>query len=115
MAGYIIYLVIVCIAALILIGIGISQIKSSEPVGFYSGVKPPKEEQLRDMRAWNKKHGIMWSLYGASMIIAGFAGIVSMTCSTIAELVIAFGGPIIMIWYHSRLERLYLYHNPTGH
>lgn len=115
MAGYVIYLVIVCLTALILVGIGVSQVKSKEPVGFYSGVKPPKEEQLRDIEAWNKKHGTMWILYGTSMIIAGFAGIVNMTCSTIAELVIAFGGPVIMIWYHSKLEKSYLCHNPTGH
>ena len=115
MAGYVIYLVIVCITALILISICVSQVKSKEPVGFYSGVKPPKEEQLIAVEAWNKKHGTMWILYGASMVIAGFAGIVSMTCSTITELVIAFGGPVIMIWYHSKLERTYLHHGPTGY
>ena len=108
MSGYVIYLVIVCIAALILIGIGVSQVRSKDPVGFYSGVKPPKEEQLIDVEAWNKKHGTMWILYGASMVIAGFAGMVSMTCSTIAELTVAFGGPVIMIWYHSKLERAFL-------
>lgn len=115
MAGFVIYLVIVCIAAFILIGIGVSQVKSKEPVGFYSGVKPPKEEQLRDVEAWNKKHGTMWVLYGASMIIAGFAGAASMTCSTIAELAIAFGGPVIMIWYHGKLEKLYLCHDSISH
>ena len=115
MVGYVIYLVIVCVAALILIAIGVSQVKSKEPVGFYSGVKPPKEEQLIDVEAWNKKHGIMWILYGVSMMIAGFAGIFSMTCSTIAVLAVAFGGPVIMIWYHSKLEKLYLLYNSIGH
>lgn len=114
MAGYAIYLVIVCVAALTLIGIGVLQVRSKEPVGFYSGVKPPEKDQLRDVEAWNKKHGTMWILYGTSMMIAGFAGIASMTCSTIAELAVAFGGPVIMVWYHSKLEKSYLCHAPTG-
>lgn len=51
--------------AALMIGIGISQLRSKKPVGFYSGVKPPREDELSDVGAWNKKHGIMWIIYGA--------------------------------------------------
>lgn len=52
------------VCGLIMIIIGITQLYSKEPVGFYSGVKPPETEQLTDVKAWNKKHGIMWIIYG---------------------------------------------------
>ena len=49
MAGTIISGVIFCIVAMIMLGIGVSQLKSKEPVGFYTGEKPPKAEQLSDV------------------------------------------------------------------
>ena len=42
MAGTIISGVIVCIVAMIMLEIGVSQLKSKEPVGFYTGEKPRK-------------------------------------------------------------------------
>ncbi len=59
---------IVVFTALIMIVIGIVQIKSKNPVGFYSGKKPPKKEDLVDVTLWNKKHGKMWIIYGLAMI-----------------------------------------------
>jgi hypothetical protein len=32
-----------------MIGIGVSQLKSRAPVGFYTGEKPPTEEELTDV------------------------------------------------------------------
>lgn len=33
--------------AFIMIGIGISQFRSTDPVGFYNGEKPPKKKNLQ--------------------------------------------------------------------
>ncbi len=68
MAGTIISGMIFCIVAMIMLGIGVSQLKSKEPVGFYTGEKPPKVEQLSDVNSWNKKHGVMWIIYGICII-----------------------------------------------
>ena len=57
MAEYIISLVIFSLVTIVMIIIGISQMRSKKPVGFYSGEKPPREEELSDVVAWNKKHG----------------------------------------------------------
>ena len=73
MAGTIISGVIFCIVAMIMLGIGVSQLKSKEPVGFYTGEKPPKVDQLSDVNSWNKKHGVMWIIYGWLIIITQFA------------------------------------------
>lgn len=68
MAETIISGVIVCIVAMIMLGIGVSQLKSKEPVGFYTGENPPKVDQLSDVNSWNKKHGVMWIIYGICII-----------------------------------------------
>lgn len=52
------------LAALLMISIGVSQLKNQEPVGFYSGEKPPNKDELTHVISWNKKHGTMWVLYG---------------------------------------------------
>ena len=112
MAEYIIYLVIMCLTALVMIGIGVSQLKSRKPVGFFTGVKLPEEKELRDVEAWNRKHGIMWILYGCVLIACGFVPIAgAYGCDDvlllIVELVIIIGGIFAMMLYHVRLEKMY--------
>ena len=63
--GLVIYLAV----ASFMIGIGISQLRSKKPVDFYSGEKPPGEEELSDVKAWNQKHGQMWVLYGLIILV----------------------------------------------
>ena len=73
-AASIITFIIFFIVAMIMIGLGIFQLKSTSPVGFYSGEKPPREEELTDVKAWNKKHGMMWLIYGIIIMISYFVG-----------------------------------------
>lgn len=104
-APEIITLFIYFIVAALMMGIGISQLRSTLPVAFYSGEKPPKEDELTDVQAWNKKHGMMWLIYGMIIIVSYFAGYIlgdSILC------IIPFCGGlivpvIIMIWYHHKL------------
>ena len=108
-AAGIMTLVIFLIVAGMMIGIGISQLRSTSPVGFYSGEKPPAENELTDVQAWNKKHGMMWLVYGIIIIISYFVGYIM--GHTILCLIPFCGGlivpVIIMIWYHHRLIRKY--------
>ena len=96
-------------AAAIMVGIGISQLKSSKPVGFYTGEKAPKEDEITDVKAWNKKHGLMWLIYGG-IIITGF-GIGTTLGDSLWCLIPMLGGILlplpVMIWYHHRLIQLY--------
>ena len=113
MAGSIIYLTVLCLTAAVMIGIGVSQYKSRKPVGFYTGVKPPEEKSLRDVEAWNRKHGIMWIVYGGVIIGCGLVSLIAgvIGCDsvflTMAECAVMVGGVFVMMWYHVRLERLY--------
>ena len=92
-----------------MVGIGISQLKSRKPVGFYTGEKPSKEDEITDVRAWNKKHGLMWLIYGG-IIITGF-GIGTTLGDSLWCLIPMLGGILlplpVMIWYHHRLIQLY--------
>lgn len=95
--------------AALMIGIGISQLRSKKPVGFYSGVKPPPKDELSDVDAWNKKHGIMWVIYGIVILIIYALGI--MIGDNIYSALLTCGGLIfpvfIMMYYHHHLEKKY--------
>lgn len=102
-------LVIYLFVAAIMLGIGIVQLRSENPVAFYSGEKPPRPEELTDVDAWNKKHGRMWVIYGSIIIITGVIGM--LMGDTIWGILPTIGGVIIplpvMIWYHKKLEKQY--------
>lgn len=109
-AENIICFVIYALVALFMMGIGIVQLKSKDPVGFYSGEKPPKAENITDVKAWNKKHGMMWLIYGIVILISFFIG--AAIGDSIWAVLPMIGGLIIpvifMIWYHQQLKKKYL-------
>jgi len=109
MAETIMSIVVTFICVLPLLAVGILQYHSKAPVGFWAGKKPPEPEQVTDVRAYNRRHGIMWIAYGAGfflMFLTGlpFGGIAAAAASGLE----CFGGICLMIWYHSRLDRKYL-------
>lgn len=103
--------VIYLLVALVMVGIGVSQLKSRKPVGFYSGEKPFSAEQLSDVAMWNKKHGKMWIIYGMIIVLSGFAGtfLIGMDAAWQVILIPMVGGVVVpimwMIGYHERLIR----------
>ncbi len=109
MAEYIISLVIFLLVTVVMIIIGVSQIRSEKPVGFYTGEKPPREDELSDVVAWNKKHGYMWVIYGfiiiGSFVMASF--IKSETIAMVLLLSGIIGALPIMMLYHSHLKKKY--------
>lgn len=110
MAGTIISGVIFCVVALIMLGIGISQLMSKIPVGFYTGEKPPKMEQLSDVCAWNKKHGMMWIIYGVCIICSWICSVYigGDSIYSVIPLCIGMLHPIlVMVFFHHRLVKMY--------
>ena len=105
--GFSIYLLV----AAVMLGIGIFQYKSTKPVGFYSGEKPPLESELSDVGMWNKKHGMMWILYGVIIIVSYLLGLPFLMKDSIWCVVPMCGGILLplplMIWYHHKLIREY--------
>lgn len=96
--------------AAIFIGIGIHDIKSKKPVSFYTGEKPLEADQISDVDAWNRKHGIMWIIYGGIVAASWICGLFCKDSEWI--LIPYFGGlliPIIFIvMYHNKLKKQYI-------
>lgn len=108
--GYIIGFVVYLYCALIMVGIGLAQFKSKEPVAFYSGEKPPRREKLTDVSAWNKKHGKMWIVYGVIIMISYF---ISLMIGDSVWIVIPLCGGVVvplifMMRYHNKLKKEYM-------
>lgn len=112
-AELIMYIVIICGVGMIMLGIGIWQLRAKEPVAFYTGEIPPRPSQLSDVNMWNKKHGLMWALYGVAIIVSGLLALFmreSVVPSTLSMGVIILGIPV-MIFYHTHLRNKYLKEN----
>lgn len=109
MAETIITGVILGIVALIMFVIGVSQFNSKKPVGFYSGEKAPDINQLKDMKAWNRKHGLMWIVYGCCIVVAWVCGlIIGDSIIVLIPFTIGLVVPVIfMICYHKKLIKKY--------
>ena len=108
-AGLIISGIIFGLCALLMFGIGISQLKSKDPVGFYSGIEPPSREQLSDVDAWNKKHGAMWIIYGVCIIASWIIGLfMGDSVYTVIPYTVGLIVPIVfMVIYHHKLVKRY--------
>lgn len=108
MAEKIILFTNLLICAIPLIILGISQYKSADPVGFWTGKKPPAKEQITDVKAYNHKHGLMWILYGAGIMVCFFSMVfVGLETAMFLVLVECLGGIVAMIVYHNKLDRTY--------
>ena len=105
-----IYCIVMGICAMFMFGIGLVQIKSKKPVAFYSGEKPTLEEKVKDIENWNKKHGIMWILYGIAIVIGIVGGLI---VGDSPLLVVIYCGSlllpiVIMMLYHKKLVKDYI-------
>lgn len=109
MVGVMISGIVFGLCAAVMIGIGIAQMKSAEPVGFYSGGEAPKAAEITDVAAWNRKHGAMWILYGIGLVLAWVCGlIVGESLWVLAPLFVFPLLPIPgMVFYHHRLMKRY--------
>ena len=60
--------VIWSITSAVMLGIGIWSYRSKEPVGFFSGVKPP---EVKDTKKYNHAVAILWFVYAVLLEILG--------------------------------------------
>jgi len=111
MQDYSVGVVIVTLVGLVMVVIGVCQwIKRDEPVGFYNLTSPPRKEDITDVSEWNKKHGVIWILYGLCIELGFWAGY-SVKGSAL-EVLFMLGGVLIplpfMVMRHKRLEKRYI-------
>ena len=97
------------ICALVMICIGVSDLLKKTPCGFYTGEEELTNDDITDVKAWNRKHGIMWILYGVMIMIAWVLGcLAGETLFSVAVYCLGVLAPIpIMIMYHKKLVEAY--------
>lgn len=111
--GMIMGLVVISIVSLIMILIGVFQfVKKDVPVGFYNIIEPPKKDEITDIIQWNRKHGVIWIMYGICIELGFWLGYLMPV--EILEMIFMMGGVIIplpfMVLRHRSLERKYYRH-----
>lgn len=102
--------VIISVVALIMFLIGVSQWRTKEkPVGFYNVIDPPKKEEIIDCIAWNRKHGMIWIIYGICIELGFWIGFLMPV--EFFQMFFMIGGIIFplpfMVIRHQRLEKEY--------
>ncbi len=99
------------ICALIIIASGTSQIKEKKPVGFLNGrgSQPPTAREIKDVKAWNKKHGMIWIGYGCFIVLCWICGLfIKDSTKVFIPYVIGLLAPLpIMIICHKKLVKKY--------
>ena len=107
-AETVIFSVILLVSAVPIITIGIVQYRSKDPVGFWSGKKPPQKEQITYVKAYNRKHGLMWILLGVGFILCFVCGLLfGGVIAGYLCMIEVIGGIFAMIVYHEKLDRMY--------
>lgn len=109
-AEMIIGLVIISLVASIMIIIGLCQVRNKEkPVGFYNVIDSPKKEEISDILQWNKKHGMIWIVYGICIETGFWIGYVMPI--EVLEMFFMIGGIVLplpfMCLRHHKLEKEY--------
>lgn len=102
--------VCVSIVAVIMFAIGGYQfLKKDEPVGFYNMTNPPRKEEISDVMQWNKKHGMIWLVYGLCIELGFWLGY--LVPVTFLQVVFVVGGGLLpmpfMVVAHHKLEKEY--------
>lgn len=62
---------IVCI--ILLVGYGVYNFLSSDPVAFSRSEKSLRSCDLKDVKAWNRKHGMLWIIYAVAIFLGTLA------------------------------------------
>lgn len=97
--------------ALLMAGIGISQMRSKEPTGFYTWEPKLTSDKISNVSEWNKKHGMMFIYYGICFVICAIAIILIGADSIwifIPLLVFVILPIILIIWEHTKLVEQYV-------
>ena len=100
MGGSIIWLIIMIPCSAVFTGLGIYAMKIKKPMWFWTG-STVKEEEIRDIPAYNRANGIMWIVFSLIFWASAFLGL----CGTAAAVIVLIGGmavgiPLLVFTYN---------------
>ena len=99
MGAMIIWLMIMVPCSALFTGIGIVAWRRKQPMWFWSG-STVKEEEISDIRAYNRANGIMWIAFSLLFWVSTVVGIWNMKAAGIFMLIAcAVGCPLLIAAY----------------
>ena len=102
----VIWLVITIPCSLLFTGIGIYAWRRRKPIWFWSG-SSVREEEITNVKAYNRENGIMWICYSAVFWISTIMGIRSVSIAGIVLAVGCLGGLPLLVIAYNRIYRKY--------
>ena len=102
----IIWLVITIPCSLLFTGIGIYAWRRTKPMWFWSG-SSVREDEITNVKAYNRENGIMWICYSAVFWISTIMGIGSVSIAGIVLAVGCLGGLPLLVIAYNRIYRKY--------
>ena len=102
----VIWLVITIPCSLLFTGIGIYAWRRTKPIWFWSG-SSVREEEITNVKAYNRENGIMWICYSAVFWISTIMGIRSVSIAGIVLAVGCLGGLPLLVIAYNRIYRIY--------
>lgn len=98
--------VILELCAAAFIGIGIWAFQRHTPMPFWSGstVKP---EEIRDIPAYNRACGCMWTAYGALWALSGLLAFQSISLAGALTIIAGIAGLPVLVFTYNRIYRKY--------
>ena len=100
------WLVITIPCSLLFTGIGIYAWRRTKPMWFWSG-SSVTEEEITNVKAYNRENGIMWICYSAVFWISTILGIRSVSIAGIVLVVGCLGGLPLLVIVYNRIYRKY--------
>lgn len=102
----VIWLVITIPCSLLFTGIGIYAWRRTKPIWFWSG-SSVREEEITNVKAYNRENGIMWICYSTVFWISTIMGIRSVSIAGIVLAVGCLGGLPLLVIAYNRIYRKY--------
>ena len=102
----VIWLVITIPCSLLFTGIGIYAWRRTKPMWFWSG-SSVREDEITNVKAYNRENGIMWICYSAVFWISTIMGIWSASIAGIVLAVGCLGGLPLLVIAYNRIYRKY--------
>ena len=97
---WLISLIIMAPMAALFTGIGIFAMRREKPMWFYSGTTV-REEEITDVRAYNKANGIMWIVFSIPFWICVLVGCIWPKKAWIPLVIACFLGiPVLVFSWH---------------
>ncbi len=102
----VIWLVITIPCSILFTGIGIYAWRRRKPMWFWSG-SSVREEEITNVKAYNRENGIMWIGYSAVFWISTIMGIWNVSTAGIVLAAGCLGGIPILVIVYNRIYRKY--------